>query len=118
MKTLIAASITTIAIPLVVAGCGHALDNMTGPSESRPPAPAVPPTVLGPPGATTCIAANAEWAVGSAASDDLLERARVAANASVARFLTPKQPITTEYLATRLNLEIDEIRKVLAVRCG
>jgi hypothetical protein len=117
MKTRIAASITAIAISSVVASCGHALDSMTGPSDSRPPAAGVPP-VSGPPSAATCVAANAEFAVGSTASDDLLERARVAANASAARFLTRGQPITTEYLATRLNLETDERRMVLAVRCG
>jgi hypothetical protein len=117
MKTRIAASITAIAISSVVASCGRALDSMTGPSDSRPPAAVVPP-VSSPPSAATCVAANAGWAVGSTASDDLLEGARVAANAGEARFLTRGQSITTEFLATRLNLETDERRIVLTVRCG
>jgi hypothetical protein len=48
----------------------------------------------------------------------LLERARVAANATVARFLVPNQPITMEYSAWRLNLELDDKNFVRSARCG
>jgi hypothetical protein len=37
---------------------------------------------------------------------------------SAARLLPRGQPITTEYLAGRLNLEMDDKRVVVAVRCG
>jgi Peptidase inhibitor I78 family len=68
--------------------------------------------------ATECNASRAEWAVGQAASDALLDKARQAAGASTARFLLPNQPITMEFLATRLNLELDARNIVLSLRCG
>jgi hypothetical protein len=55
----------------------------------------------------TCAAANADCAIGSPANDEPLENARLTARAAVARFVARAQPITTEYLATRLNLEVD-----------
>lgn len=66
----------------------------------------------------SCSATDAQFAVGQPRSNDLLERARVAANAGVARFLVPNQPITMEYSAARLNLELDEKNFVRAARCG
>ena len=83
-----------------------------GPGQVQPsPSGSVPVT-------GSCSATDAQFAVGQPRSNDLLERARVAANASVARFLIPNQPITMEYSASRLNLELDEKDFVRAARCG
>ena len=85
------------------------------PSE-RPPASPGPPIAA--PDTEKCDASKAGSAVGSSATAEVIERARVAAGASVARFLKPNQPITMEYLASRLNLGLDGENIVRSVTCG
>jgi hypothetical protein len=81
--------------------------------------PSVPPSDRpSPPGSNTCDATKAKWATGERASDGLLERARVAAEAGSARFLRPNEPITMEYLGSRLNLGLDARGVVRSVTCG
>jgi hypothetical protein len=58
------------------------------------------------------------FAIGDRASNDLLERARTAADAASARFLRPNQPITTDSVGSRLNLEVDAQDVVRSVLCG
>jgi hypothetical protein len=89
----------------------------TSPSSvaERPPQPPTPPA---PPSTSSCDSTKAEWAIGQRASDELLERARVAAGAGSARFLRPNQPITMEYLGSRLNLGLDARDVVYSVVCG
>src|SRR6476661_5976695 len=70
------------------------------------------------PVAPSCAANSVQWTIGQQGTRDLLERARVAANASVARFLRPNEPITMEYLGSRLNLELDARNFVRSARCG
>lgn len=82
-----------------------------------PPAPPPGPRPLGP-GTDRCDAAKARFAVGAAFDAALLERARTAAGAAVARRLHPDQPVTMEYRGDRLNLMVGTDGKVSAVRCG
>jgi hypothetical protein len=105
-----------ITLGLLASGCGAMSKEMTGPTAVERPGNIAPPTTG--PDQTSCVAANADWVIGATASSELLEEARVAANATVARFIQRGQPITTEYLGTRLNLDIDERQLVVAVRCG
>jgi hypothetical protein len=100
-------STPTAASPTNPAGSFH-------PPADRP----TPPPTGSPPASTNCDASKAQWAVGQPASDDLLERARIAAGASTARFLRPNQPITTEYFGWRLNLGLNEQDIVRGVNCG
>jgi hypothetical protein len=102
-----------LAASSIVSAC-NTTDTVTAPPSVRLEQPARP----SPPFGGSCEAAEARWVIGQRASDDLLERARVAAKAELARFLRPNQPITTEYLASRLNLELDERNVVRAVSCG
>jgi Peptidase inhibitor I78 family len=90
----------------------------SGPSapSQRPPSSPAPPAA--PPDTTKCDASKAGLVIGSQATDEVLERARTAAGASVARFLKPNQPITMEYLESRLNLGLDDKNIVRSVRCG
>jgi hypothetical protein len=90
-------------------------DPQNGSSEpSRSPQP--PPT--GPPPTTgTCVAENAQFAVGQPASRKLLERARVAATASVARFIGHDEAITLEFSPARLNLYLNERDVVRSALC-
>jgi Peptidase inhibitor I78 family len=78
-----------------------------------PPNPPAPPSTP-----ANCDATKAQWAIGERASNDLLERARVAAGAGSARFLRPDEPVTMEYLGSRLNLGLDAQDIVRAVVCG
>jgi hypothetical protein len=116
MSTRSLVTMICMATSLSAAGCATASNNVTGPTGTERPGMATPPTL--PSDQASCAAPNAEWAIGSDASNELLEKARLAAKAAVARFVVRGQPITTEYLGKRLNLEIDERRLVVAVRCG
>jgi hypothetical protein len=93
-----------------------AADPAAGPSAPSPDRP-VPPAPQPTPSAG-CDAGLAQGAVGQQASDALLERARIDAGATTARFLRPNQPITMEYFGWRLNLGLDERDVVNAVSCG
>src|SRR5688572_4137661 len=107
---------STLVASLLTSACSRTADRLTTPTSDAPseavgpaspsaspggnrvPAPNQPPL---PPASGTCNAANAQSAVGERATNDLLERARVAAGASTARFIRPNQPITTEFLGSR-----------------
>jgi hypothetical protein len=114
-----------LAVALVAGACSGT-DNVVSPSQAGATNPSGPqgngqPSLPGPetpPGSASCNAAGARWAIGERASDELLERARVAAGARVARFLFPGQPITLEYLAVRVNLELNADHVVVGVTCG
>jgi hypothetical protein len=82
---------------------------------TRPPQPPPPSP---PPATGTCVADRAQWAVGRTASAPLLERARVDATASIARFIRPDDAITMEFSPARLNVYLDERDVVRGVVCG
>jgi hypothetical protein len=71
-----------------------------------------------PPPAQQCNADAAQSVVGQAASAEVIEQARVAAGATVARTLKPNQAVTMEYRFDRLNLRVDEKNVVQSVACG
>jgi hypothetical protein len=137
---------TVLAAAFVSSACGGAT-NVTGPTPpndstgslpAQPPAgnipertpapgpdpalpdrgPNVPAPPSGPPESDACRHSSAQWAVGERASDDLLERARVAAGAKTARILRVDQPVTLEFLGSRLNVIMDEQGIVRSVVCG
>jgi hypothetical protein len=97
-------------------GCGAT--TVTGPSRDSADRGAAQPPPSTPPGSATCNAPKAQFAVGQPASSDLLERARMAAEAASARFLRPNQPITMEFSPSRLNLSLDPRDVVLGASCG
>ena len=110
---------------LLTSACGGTSDTFTSPSAIAPSDPIgssdrgpVPPSPPMPPGTGTCVASQAQWAIGERESDALLERARSAAQASIARFIRPNEPITLEYLASRLNLGLNQQGIVASVSCG
>lgn len=88
-----------------------AAQNREGPPTDRGRNPA-------PPASGRCNDTAARFAIGQRATADLLESARSAAGASTARFLRPNQPITTEYIGSRLNLDLNTQDIVRAVSCG
>jgi Peptidase inhibitor I78 family len=90
------------------------IGSVTPPSSDRGPTPPPQP----PPASGTCDASKAQWAIGERAGDDVLERARTAAQAATARFIRPNQPITMEFSPGRLNLGLDKRDIVIGVTCG
>ena len=66
----------------------------------------------------TCDSRKLSWTVGLVADDGLIERARVEAGANTVRVLRPGMMITNEVNPARLNLRIDNARKVLTYSCG
>lgn len=66
----------------------------------------------------SCNPEGAQRFVGQAASADVVEQARTAANAEVARVLTPGQMVTMEFRAGRLNIDVDAQNVITNVRCG
>ena len=93
----------------------------TAPVESAPPVDAPPtdtPPPAPPPTAQACDADAANGAIGETATTEVIERARNAAGAAVARTLAPGQVVTMEFRGDRLNLMVDEANVVTGVRCG
>ena len=82
------------------------------------PAPVPGSGMDGESSAASCDADAATSAVGKAGTQDVLEEARVAAGAEVARFLKPGQVVTMEYHHSRLNLHVDENNVVVRAACG
>jgi hypothetical protein len=76
------------------------------------------PVVAAPAGEGGCDADAARGVVGEIATADVVERARRAAGAQVARTLKPGQMVTMEYHASRLNIDVDAGNRITNVRCG
>lgn len=103
-----------VAAAWLTGACARSSDRVT----TGPGSPERADAISKPGEAGDCDAEKARWAVGERASEELLERAQKAAGAKSARFLKPDQPVTLEYLASRLNLDLDKQGLVRAVRCG
>jgi len=103
----------------VLAGC--AAPSTPSAPHPAPTLPAVQPGG-GRPGVemplAQCDAAPAQFAVGQAVSGGLVEDARRAAGAPMARVLRPGQVVTMEFNDARLNLNIDASGVVVSVKCG
>lgn len=116
------------AVTFALAACATPDDDATpadatapeAPAESAPVAnePAPASTAAAPPMMESCNADAAKDAVGKQATDAVIEQARVAAGAKVARALRPDMMITMEYRGDRLNLRTDVDGKVVGVSCG
>ena len=81
--------------------------------EAAQPAPPEPATT-----ASACDDSQAQWAIGKKVTDADIEQARKDAGAETARTLKPNQPVTMEFNANRLNLDLDDGGLVTAIRCG
>ena len=66
----------------------------------------------------SCDASVLAWATGQVADEALVERARVQAGAKTVRVLRPGMMVTREFNGDRLNIRVDNERKVLATNCG
>ncbi|MFT4196794.1 MAG: I78 family peptidase inhibitor [Pseudoxanthomonas sp.] len=78
------------------------------------PAPVAPP----PADAAACNDGQAQWLVGKTPAAADLEQARKDTGATHVRALKPDQPVSLEFDAARLNVELDDKGAVVSVRCG
>ena len=91
-------------LALALSGCA------TVPAESEP--------VLPVHGAGRCDAVAAQKLVGQTATADLAAEALRLSDAELMRWLRPGQMVTMEYREDRLNIQLDEQNRVIAIRCG
>lgn len=77
------------------------------------PAADAPPPTAGP-----CRAEAASWAIGRAASPEVVERARAETRSSHVRVIEPGQPVTMDYNPDRLNINVNERGAITGLKCG
>ncbi|KAF1712286.1 Elastase inhibitor AFLEI Flags: Precursor [Pseudoxanthomonas kalamensis DSM 18571] len=87
-------------------------------AEQRAEADATLPPVAEPVDAASCDAVQAQWTVGKTLTEAEVDQARQDAGAQVVRTLKPNQPVTMDFNAARLNIELDEQGAVVSIRCG
>ena len=58
------------------------------------------------------------WAIGKAASAEVVERIRVDTHSRIARVLRPGQVVTMEFSAERVNVNVNERDAIIGVTCG
>lgn len=102
------ASLATLLVAAALTGCSTA-----GSSGGDSAAPAAPADHDG-----RCSASGADFAIGKPGTPELLEQARKASGAQMARILHPHDVVTLEYRSERLNLNVDERGTVSRVNCG
>jgi len=106
-------SLFVVAATFALSACATQQDAPVA-SEPAPASTAAAPPPMG----GTCNADAASGFVGQQATDAVVEQARVAAGAAVARALRPDMVITMEYRGDRLNLRTDVDGKVVGASCG
>ncbi|KQT82158.1 I78 family peptidase inhibitor [Aurantimonas sp. Leaf443] len=74
--------------------------------------------VGGPPATAGCDAGAAQGVVGRLGNVAASDEAKSLSGAASVRVLYPNQPITQEFIGTRLNLETNDENIVVRVRCG
>jgi hypothetical protein len=116
-RTVLVAAFLTASWSTIA--CNGGVTSPTSAGSSSGSADGAPQSPLpSPPASGSCDATKAQFVIGNAASEELLERARVAAQAALARFIRPNEPITLEFLASRLNLNLNERGIVESTSCG
>ncbi|WP_236748742.1 I78 family peptidase inhibitor [Acidovorax carolinensis] len=109
------ASLTTCLCAALLAGCAGLPGGTGGAGATGGAAPAS----VGPgPRGGVCNAAPAQGVIGKQGTPSVIEQARVASGAAMARLLHPRQAVTLEFNTERLNLVVDANGRITAVRCG
>lgn len=78
------------------------------------PMPTQPP----PPAMGQCDAEQARWAIGQAATSEVVERIRIETHSQVARVIRPGEVVTMEYSAARVNIHVNERNAITGITCG
>lgn len=77
-----------------------------------------PPAESPPPDDGPCVADAASWAIGRAASPEVVERAQSESHSSDVRVIEPGQPVTMDYSEERLNIHVNERGAITSLKCG
>jgi hypothetical protein len=101
MSTSSIAALPVAALLLSIAGCATA-----------------PPAVAPLPADGPCVADEAKWSIGSAATPEVVERARAESHSSDVRVIEPGQPVTMDYNPERLNIDVNERGAIIGLKCG
>lgn len=112
-----------LLLALAVSGCSapppDEQQQALAQAERRAEAAASAGTDAAPPAdASACDATQAQWLVGKTPGQGDLDQARNDARATSVRVLRPDQPVTMEFSAARLNVEVDDKGVAVSVRCG
>lgn len=113
-----------LAVCGLLAACSNHPSHNPGTSSAStaPAAPAVTATELNqpaaPPSVEYCDASKVQWTLGQIADQALQDKARAEAGAKWVRVLDPNTITTLEYNDFRLNLRVDENRRVDMAVCG
>jgi hypothetical protein len=99
-------ALTGLSVAALLLGCA-----------ARAPAPTGGPAP-GPSTGGVCNAQGAQYVIGKVPGASVVEEARQRSGAYMARVLRPGQPVTLEYSAQRLNLELDASGTIARARCG
>jgi hypothetical protein len=75
-------------------------------------------TPASPPLAGGCNADAIRHYVGQVATPEVVDSARKAAGAGLARALKPNQPATMDYRADRINVMLDDDGRIVRATCG
>jgi hypothetical protein len=92
-------AIALIALPLTLAACGY-----------ERPAPST--------GIRECDADRVQPLVGREAKPQVIERAKQRSGARTVRVIKPGMAVTMDYRSDRLNVELDDVNTITALRCG
>ena len=71
-----------------------------------------------PPSTSACNSDAIRHYVGQVATSSVIEAARKAAGAEMVRSHKPGDPVTLDYRAERLNILVDDSKKILRATCG
>lgn len=77
-----------------------------------------PPPMVAHPGTGQCNAHAVAWAVGRAATPDVVEQAREQSGSVDVRVIEPGMAVTMDYRHDRLNLKVNERGAITGVSCG
>ena len=103
----------TPSMPLAVLCAG-----LLGACSTQPTSSGGAEAPVGDGAAQACNADAARGFIGQLATSEVVEQARKAAGAGIARTLKPGQVVTMEYRGDRLDLDVDASNVVTGVRCG
>lgn len=76
-------------------------------------APPPPQVVVGP-----CTTGTIAWAIGRAATEEVVERARIESNSSEVRVIEPDQAVTLDHRQDRLNMHVNKLGAINSLTCG
>lgn len=76
------------------------------------------PVEPSPPYTGQCDASKASWAIGRAATADVVERVRIETTSQAVRVIRPGQAVTMDFSAARVNISVNDRNAITGITCG